>query len=308
MPTPNDQQESVNPAKRAENDETLAEEEKKVNAELAGGNAGDEGEGEKKEDVKPGEGEQQEEKKEEATDADKQDDNKEHSQLSARGQKRVEDLAQKANRVPELEKENERLRKILGIEPGVDGETIRQAGEPKKPEKTQALPWEKQDDGSQTRELTPEEYEADVQKKAEIAAQKVIDNERVAATLRFDVKQSEELYPELRKPTPENPNPQFDQAVVDLISRVYAAEFKQNNKVRLAGIVESVMRIRKQGAVDEQRKRKEALDRQDAEQAIDPSAGGSEQKSANDNIEGKIRGAKSMKDLAALEKLISSGS
>lgn len=305
--------ESLNQTKKAENDDILAKAEEEANKAAAG-------EGESQETTTPAEtpvtpeggetpdpnGEQT--PAETTTPSDTETDPEDLSHISARGQERIKKLADEAAKVPDLQHKVEVLEKLVNRtrsaasgarvpgQPG-NGEGGKQSGGklPWDQTATQTLP-----DGEST-ELTIDEVKEEVRK----TTREEIENENIVNAMETDAILMEEKHPEFRKPTDDKPNPAFDQDLVNFVMGIFQNEVKQNKKTRLSDVVERVMSIRRRGAEEERKRKTEIVSRQAAEQAIDPSGTTPLSPSGNDNLEGKIRGAKSMKDLEKLEKLIS---
>jgi len=237
------------------------------------------------------------------------------SQFKAKGQERIKDLADKASKVPQLEKEVQRLQKLLGLgpteKPQAQPAQPRQA--PQKP--VTPLPWAKpatEETPADEQNLTEEELNQRIQDES----QRSIRNDRILRTLDYDISAAEDKYPELRKPKThfekgedgkqvevvDEPNPAFDQKLTENIAKWYQTLFKEDNTLRFGEFVDQVMSLKAKGTEEGKKAKVKILQKQADEQAIDPS--GTPTNSGTDNLESKVRGAKSASDLAEIEKLL----
>lgn len=190
-------------------------------------------------------------------------------QLSAKAQKRFKHLA-KLN--SEMNRELAFLRKNTPkTEP---------APEPKRI----PLPWENEDEPD-VAQIASE--------KARETVMETLRTERILSTIKEDVKEVESKYPEL------NPNaPEYDRVLLAKVSTWYKAQFKENNELRLKDFVEEVFALRERGIEKGRQEVTGKIAKQSAEQALTPSGGRVETSS----VEEKIRGARSISELEALEK------
>lgn len=241
-----------------------AKEEKTPDATSANGETKQSEEGtEKKEDEKKPDGATSTE----SDDAELSDD--EVKQLSAKAQKRFKRLA-KLN--SDLNHELAFLRKNTPkTEP---------APEPKRT----PLPWENADEPD-VAQIASE--------KARETVMETLRTERILSTIKEDVKEVEAKYPEL------NPNaPEYDRVLLAKVSTWYKAQFKENNELRLKDFVEEVFALRERGIEKGRQEVTGKIAKQSAEQALTPSGGRVETSS----VEEKIRSARSISELEALEK------
>lgn len=273
---------STNEAVKAEHDEELAkleaeitalgtqeesgtaEEEKTSSVQSAEDETKHSEEGtEKKEDEKKPDGAPSTE----SDDAELSDD--EVKQLSAKAQKRFKHLS-KLN--SEMNRELAFLRKNTPkTEP---------APEPKRT----PLPWENEDEPDVAQIAT---------EKARETVMETLRTERILSTIKEDVKEVEAKYPEL------NPNaPEYDRVLLAKVSTWYKAQFKENNELRLKDFVEEVFALRERGIEKGRQEVTGKIAKQSAEQALTPSGGRVETSS----VEEKIRSARSISELEALEK------
>lgn len=190
-------------------------------------------------------------------------------QLSAKAQKRFKHLA-KLN--SEMNRELAFLRKNTPkTEP---------APEPKRI----PLPWEHEDEPD-VAQIASE--------KARETVMETLRTEKILATIKEDVKEVEAKYPEL------NPNaPEYDRVLLAKVSTWYKAQFKENNDLRLKDFVEEVFALRERGIEKGRQEVTGKIAKQSAEQALTPSGGRVETSS----VEEKIRNARSISELEALEK------
>lgn len=241
-----------------------AKEEKTPDATSADGETKQSEEGtDKKEDEKKPDGAPSTE----SDDAELSDD--EVKQLSAKAQKRFKHLS-KLN--SELNRELAFLRKNTPkTEP---------APEPKRT----PLPWENEDEPDVAQIAT---------EKARETVMETLRTERILSTIKEDVKEVEAKYPEL------NPNaPEYDRVLLAKVSTWYKAQFKENNELRLKDFVEEVFALRERGIEKGRQEVTGKIAKQSAEQALTPSGGRVETSS----VEEKIRSARSISELEALEK------
>lgn len=160
--------------------------------------------------------------------------------------------------------------------------------------KPSALPWETQrTDGP--KEVTEEEYQAEVAAKAREAAKLEIRNEKIINNVVEDRKYLETQHPELDQESDE-----FDPVLAEYIATTFKSLFKENQDIRLKDYAEQVLSLRASGVEKGKSQVTAKVMRQAAEQAISPSATRVVSKSAAD----AIAGAKTMEELEAAEKLL----
>ncbi len=310
--------------KKVDNDAILAKEEAEVEKQLAAEEEGAESqetvttetpaeetktEGDQetpdaKEETKTEETQTETETKEDTSPADADSDKEAHSKLSARGQKRFAELNGDAKKVPDLEKKIEVLEKIIESTSVELPEGFLSNKKPADAAKSDSkLPWDqngKQED-SEDGTLTTEQLDAQVKDEATKAAREESRRVRIATRLQTDGVLIEEKYPEFRKPTEDKPNDRFDQDLTAFAWKIFHTEFEKNPETRLMDVVEQVMSVKRKAAEEARKQQAAIVDKQDAEQAIDPS-GTPQFQNENNVLEGKIKSANSMKELEALEK------
>ena len=315
---PDSDNQSLNLAKKAENDEILAKAEEELNAQLSGEQVeevsetqeqpeGPKEEPKTEEEAAPAEETPSEEQPKTEADTSQSETETETeevdlSQISARGQDRIKELAEKAKQVPELERKMKVLESIVRQ---TRGALPRKEETPAPSTSSANLPWDQTSTQETTEEDSQELTEAQLEEKIKKTTREEIDNENIAKTLETDAILIEDQYPVFRKPTEGNPNPEFDPELTNFVWDIYLKEMKEDKFIRLSTVVDKVMAIRSKAAEQGKKASADILAKQASEQAIDPSGTPASTPSANDNVEGKIKGAKSMKDLEALEKLIS---
>lgn len=298
-------------AKHADLEAELAEEEAKVNAQMAKENgsssdesapsdttpASTEGEG-----VKDGEGQpsKPETTKPEGDGEGKKEEGEgelDPSQLSEKAQKRFKELADENKRLKEEAAKRGSGQPAAPASPGIPDILNGKTGDGK-------LPWDSKpsDNDGGTREITQEEYEANLKEKAKAAAREEINNERTLNQLRDDTFVLEDKYPVLREKNDDgSDNPDFDATLVQDIAEWYKKLFKEDHSLRLLTFVDKLMSLRSKGAEQGKAQATETLKKQAASQAVDPS-GTPSSKGSDADLESQIRGATSMKELEALEK------
>ncbi len=291
-------------------EDVLAEEEARANAEVqeTGKTPGEETpESESAPEKTPQtEGEEEGAKKEEEPEEDV-----DLSQLSAKAQKRFQKLSEKAKKAEILEKENAELKKIKPALPDLD---LTPPSDQKKDQQTGGkLPWEQEETPEGPREITQEEYQQDVAKKAREVVQEelkknkeVQENEQIFQTFQSDVQQVETDFPALRPPKVDpntqeviEENPDFDQNLVLQIAGWYKQMFASNKRLRFYDYVKQVMDLMEKGAEKGKQQVTASVAKQAAEQAISPSGAPS---SKGKNLEDLIKNAKTPEELADLEK------
>lgn len=193
--------------------------------------------------------------------------------LSGKAQKRFKSLADENMRV---KRENEFLRKHLKPE---EKETV------EKPNKIK-LPWETEE----------EEAEDPVIVAKRVALETIAEEKRqdkILTDLQSDSTELENSYPEL------NPKgKEYDPTLVTKISVWYKTLFKDNNNLRLKDFVTELMSLRAAGVDRGKSEVTEKVVKQAATQAIISNAPAS---SPASSVEQKIKGAKTMAELEALE-------
>jgi hypothetical protein len=207
-----------------------------------------------------------EEEREELSDEDVQ-------KLSGKAQKRFKSLADENMRV---KRENDFLRKHLNKPEEKEVET---------PSKIR-LPWE-----------TEEEEAEDPVIVAKRAALEAVAEEKrqseIISNLQNDSTELENAYPEL------NPKDKsYDPTLVTKISVWYKTLFKDNNNLRLKDFATELMSLRAAGVDRGKSEVTEKVVKQAAQQAIISNAPAS---SPASSVEQKIKGAKTMEELEALE-------
>lgn len=163
--------------------------------------------------------------------------------------------------------------------------------------KPSALPWDRKPAADGPKEVTDEEYQADVQAKAQEAARTVIRNEKIVNGVIEDRKYLEENHPELNQESE-----QFDPVLAEYIATTFKSLFKDNNDLRLKDYAEQVLSLRAKGVEQGKSEVTATVVKQAAEQAMSPSTTRVMPKTAAD----AIAGAKSMEELEAAEKLLTS--
>ena len=174
---------------------------------------------------------------------------------SERGQKRVQDLANKANKAKELEKEKETLEaKLAELEPLV---AKKQEVDPLR----------------ETEDFAPKltgDYESDIRTVEERASRKALESvQREQAkkdALIRDVYACEDAYPELRKGSEE-----YDEKLSNEVVQFYNELKAVNPDIRLKAVVDRIMRVKGYAAQKSQTKVAETLRQQSNESAVTPS-------------------------------------
>lgn len=193
--------------------------------------------------------------------------------LSGKAQKRFKSLADENLRV---KRENEFLRKHLKPE----------EKEVEKPAEKIRLPWETEEEELEDPAIVAKRTTLET-----IAEQKRQDE--VLSNLKNDSAELETTYPEL------NPKDKgYDPTLVTKISVWYKTLFKDNNNLRLKDFVTELMSLRAAGVDRGKSEVTEKVVKQAAQQAIISNAPAS---SPASSVEQKIKGAKTMAELEALE-------
>lgn len=192
-------------------------------------------------------------------------------QLSAKAQKRFKQLAKNNS---ELNRELSFLKKNAP------------KPEPPKPPQKLLLPWEHEEEPDVATIAT---------EKARETVLETLRTERILSTISEDVKEVEKKYPEL-DPT----SPSYDRVLLAKVSTWFKAQFKENNDLRLKDFVDEVFALRDAGIEKGRQEVTGKIVKQSAEQALTSSGGRVESSSIDD----KIRNARSIAELEALEKSI----
>ncbi len=240
--------------------------------------------------------------------ADAEDEEIDLSKLKAKGQERIRDLAKAAKQVPQLEREIQRLQTLMGLKPAKPSDPVnpgrpngtKPAAAPQTPKSpNQFYPeWlPGNDNKDDSKEMTEEELRAQAREEARIEYR----NQKMIDTLDYDIATVKDTYPELREPTKENPNPDYDEKLVDFLGSTFEAAWAKDNSLRFVDFVKTIMSLKGKGAEEGRRQADKVLKKQSAEQAI-VSDGTPPDK--RDNLETKIKGARTSADLAELEKLL----
>lgn len=181
---------------------------------------------------------------------------------SERGQKRIQELAEKANSASQLEKEKQDLEaKLAELEPLVS--TKKKSSDPLR----EIEEWSPELTGDYTLDLKTIEERAT--KKAIEQVQAEREKER---TLMRDVVAVEDTYPELKKGS-EVFDEDFSNEVVGLFEEVQ----KLNPDVRLKPFVDRIMRVRKASINKTKTQTTDAIMQQMRESAVTPSSSGTPQ-------------------------------
>lgn len=292
---------TINYVKHAENDKLLAEEEAKVAAQLNG----EEPQGETpKEEPKPETPsetpkeetptEQPTEDKSETPKEDEVEAAKENEDVkSVRGQKRVQELAngkaEAENKVEALQKEIERFNRQLNGR--YDIKPLPQKGNG---QAQSTLPWAPKQEETGDHQMTQEELQKMIDERAQLNSR----NERIVERLDNDIVLVKSKYPVF-----DDESSEHDPELTARVSKWYEAMFKQDPTVRFADYVDQLMALRDKGAEEGKRQTAAVLKKQAAEQAID-SSGLPQKSTADEDVESKIRSARSSKELAEMEKLL----
>lgn len=173
---------------------------------------------------------------------------------SERGQKRIQDLANKAKKASELENEVQDLRSRL-------------TDESKKPSPMELLDQLKSEGLPYTGD-----YVKDLQVAEDRAVEKALRIFRKESTTKdsfsSDIQQIEEEFPELKKGSSS-----FDEDLTHEVVTLYKDSSKLNPELRLKTFVERVMKLRKQGESKGKKQSVEEIQYQESQGAIKPSSG-----------------------------------
>lgn len=199
--------------------------------------------------------------------------------LSAKAQKRYRAMSQ---RIKELE-ERLTLRSTLQPKATPVGTPTAAALPP--------LPWLAPDEG-----IMPQVPAVDPREEARVAAREELARDRIVTNINADVESIESRYPDLN-PASED----YDEDLALTIKDLYLAKFKDDNTLRLKDFVEDIMGIRAKAEHKAKAQITGKVVKQAATQAISSTA--SSQKPQT-SVEDMIKGAKSLKDLEALESLL----
>lgn len=217
-------------------------------------------------------------------------DAEELQQLSPKAQKRYRKLAQENRR---LRGENARAMDVRKRFPHLFGEPAAQT-----PVEAGGLPWEPGADQDQgVREVTPEQYAADVEGRAEAIVERQLFIRETTGQIDSDVSAIEKEFPELNADSPEH-DPDLD----DFVYRSYIARFKDDMDqgkapIRFGEFVQSFMGHIRKSREKGKTQVTTAVMKQAAEQAVAPSALKPEVKSPED----AIQRVQSIEELEALE-------
>lgn len=206
------------------------------------------------------------------------------------------------------EKAQKRFRKMSEKIRQLEAQSIKQKYEaPKVPVQTTAtapttpggykLPWETGTTEQQpdVREISEEEFQAQVEAKARAAVQSELRTEKILSQVTQDTQDVETRYPQL--------NPQsdsYDEVLVAKVSSWFKALWRQNHDLRLKDFVDEVMTLQAKGAEQGRSEVTGKVLRQAAEQAMGPGMGSGRSTSAMD----AIKSAKTLDELEAAERLI----
>lgn len=217
-----------------------------------------------------------------ATDDSFDDEDVKH--LSEKAQKRFRQMNDELKRL----KARENAQKF-GPKPTSVPDTRSSLGKPS------ALPWDTQGENG-PKEVTAEEYEAEVATKAREAVKLELKNQQIVTNVTEDRKYLETTYPELDQESED-----FDPVLAENVATWYKALFRTNQDIRLKDFVEEVMSLRTKGVEKGKSEVTATVMRQAAEQAISPTTQRVVSKTAAD----AIAGARTMEELEAAEKLLS---
>jgi len=248
------------------------------------------GETETPESVKETKPEPLEEGEEEFTD-------EELAHFKPKAQKRIRKLAQRAARTEELEKEIAKLRKQAGLD-RVTRPSLFPPSEPTvgRPPVSGALPWETPI--GEPREVTQEEYDQEIENKAQRLVRGEGDRILRLIQVREDIKEVERKHPELDANREE-----YDSELATSVVDWFKGLSQVSPGLRLVSFVDRVMGLRRKGAEREKSKVSAVVAKQAAEQAVAPT--GAPKKA--EGIEELIQAAGSMEELEEAEKLLPHG-
>lgn len=161
--------------------------------------------------------------------------------------------------------------------------------------KPSGLPWDTTTKTDGPREVTDEEYQQDVQAKAQEAAKTVIRNDKIVNNVIEDRKFLESNHPELNQESDD-----FDPVLAEYIATTFKSLFKDNQDLRLKDYAEQVLSLRAKGEERGKAQVTAKVAQQAAEQAMSPTTARVVSKTAAD----AIAGARTMDELEAAEKLL----
>lgn len=283
-------------------EEELAAEEAKINQEAQGSegeeetpasdSAPEENSQETKSEETPDEGKSTEEMPSDLTDDEK-------SQLSAKAQKRIKFLSERAKRADELEKlEAQRGQTQQPKTPPTRiPDIVNRPLRPTPPSVAKGkLPWEtdsEEGNEDQTEVLTQEQMDENTRRVVQEENQKT----EILTNLKNDIKAVEDKYPILNADSDD-----FDQELSDWIAESYQLQFenvwnKSGHKEAMSFLeyADKVMSLREKGAEQGRKELGQNLDKQAAEQAVTPAGAPSDDKGSD--VEGRLKSAKTIDEL-----------
>lgn len=169
-------------------------------------------------------------------------------------------LSSKTNsRMKYLAGEVKRLREQVGE--GLYGVSTSQAPQP-----TSGLPWDNQE-LSEPREVTQDEYEQDLAKKADVIVKARMEQYERKQKLAADIRLLEDSYPELNQDSD-----RYDKELTDMIVDNYRKISKSDPSTTLASYASSIMSVRERSREDGKTEVTSKVVQQAAQQAV-PSGG-----------------------------------
>lgn len=292
-------------------DAELAELEAKVNAELAQANgeqteqSGEETKTETSDSTSAGEETNQSstddatqtESQTEEQQTDPQNDDEDVPALSDDEVKLLSKKAQK--RFAQLNAEKKALQEQLELRGKLNPQTRQPAT--KTNSSSNGLPWLQSQNNTQSqdgdvREVTPEEYTADVQKTAQGIVQQELAKEKILQNFQTDRQACETAYPEL------DPNSEdYDDSLAKRVTKFYYQAFKEDPTVRLKDFVDDLMTMRESAKAKAKQTITGKIVKQSAEQAVGNTSVKPQQKQTVDTL---IKNANSIDELNKLESMI----
>lgn len=229
--------------------------------------------------------------------------------LKPKGQERFRKLSAKAKRAIELENENERLKLQLEAK---NAPPILPENKPKDESGSGGLPWDLPQDGEGTPIITREQYEKNVNQKAQGLVNKAIheyhQKSQELQTLHRDIDIVEVEFPELNPGKKDavsdeiiEPNPDFNEKLAVQIVKWYRERHAANPSLRLVTFVRELMSLRNQGAEQGKREISAEVAKQAANQAIVPSGAPSK---GSTSAEQQIKEAQTLDELEKAEQLL----
>lgn len=229
--------------------------------------------------------------------------------LKAKGQKRFKTLVKERG---DLADENRKLKVML--EQKISAPEVPPVKPPFAKEKpvSEGLPWEETPAPTVPREVTQEEYQADVEKaatdKVQSEVQRWMAQYQRAQQVQADVETVEANYSELSPGKRDavtgaitEANPDYDEALAKSIAEWYKGLIKSNPDLRLLGFVKQIMDLRKEGEEKAKSKVTAKVAKQAATQAITPTGTPAEGK---EDLTQMIKKAETEEELDKLEKLL----